>query len=393
MIVAGLFWSRALQSAGCGLVFLHPFVNGNVRSALRELKNSSRGLLLALYYLLILVSYLWTTDVNAWWDKNMILKLPMVLLPFGVLAPNAFDRKRITRLLYFFIFAAWTTGIVSFVNYLMHYAEINESIIRSKPIPILTAIGDGAYHIYYSLMLAFAALAGLYFLWQKGRDTGRWAMAFFTLCNIIFLHVIAARTGLVGFYGALAAGLIYIIVARRKIIPGLIGFAVLALATWLTLTQVPSMRNRLENTRTDLTRYRTGQDINYYSISMRLEALKTAWTVFKRSPITGAGPGDIKREMTAHYELDKSPLMPENRHLPHHQFLQTLAMLGIIGGVLLLLIFLWPGNYRHIEFRLLSVLFMVLCFVSFQFESVLERQVGLTFFVLFYMVLGRRGEE
>jgi O-antigen ligase len=393
LIIIGLFWSRALQSIGCGLVFLHPFLNGSVRSTWWALKRSTQGLLLTLYYSLVVISYFWTSNINAWADQNMILKLPMILLPFGFLAPNALDRKRITWLLYFFIFMTWLTGAISFINYLLNYAEINASIVHSKPIPIICGIKDGAYHIYYSLMLGFAALTGLYLLWRQGPRRIRAPIFFFTFCNIVFLHVIAARTGLVGFYAALFAGLVYIAIAKRKMVTGLIGIGILAAAMVITFTLVPTMRNRLDNTVTDLDRYRTNKDINHYSISMRLEALKTAWAVFKQSPIIGVGPGDVRGEMSAQYTKDNSPLLPQNRHLPHNQFVETLVMLGITGGIILILIFFLPAHYRDIEWRMLFTLFMVLCFVSFQFESFMERQVGLTFFVLFYMVLGGKHER
>jgi O-antigen ligase len=317
----------------------------------------------------------------------------MLLLPFGLLSPNAFDTKRLSWLLYFFILGAWITGTSSFVNYLIHYAQIDEAITRSKPIPIITPISNGldAYHIYFSLMLGFACLAGLYLLRVVQEDRRiRIALALLTFFNLIFLHVIGARTGLVGFYAALIAGLFYFMLARRQVVAGLLGLALMAVAATLTFTLVPSMKNRLDNTRTDMQRYRAGKDINHYSVSMRLEALKTARKVFTKSPIVGVGAGDIRPAIEAQYEQDRSPLLIENRHLPHNQFVETAVMLGIIGLLLLSLIFAWPTLYRAYELRGLFAVFMVLCLVSFQFESVLERQVGLTFFVLFYMLLARQ---
>lgn len=396
LIVAGLFWSRSLQSIGCLLVFLHPFANGSVRTSVWKYRHDARALLLAGYYVWVLLSYFWTTDTNAWWDHNIILKVPMLLLPFGLLSPNAFDAKRLNWLLYFFIFAAWLTAAMTFGNYLLHYAEIDEAITHSKPIPIITPISNGldAYHIYFSLLLGFACLAGLYIL-RVGTQTRslKTVLAILTICNLIFLHVIGARTGLVGFYAALVAGLIYFMLVRRKIVTGLTGLAIIIASVTITFTLVPSMKNRLDNTRTDVHRFRTGQDINHYSISMRLEALKTAWKVFTGSPVIGIGAGDIHPAMADQYEKDKSRLEMQNRHLPHNQFVETAVMLGLIGGILLAMMFMWPSLYRAYELRGLFAVFMVLCLVSFQFESIIERQVGLTFFVLFYMLLGRQNEH
>lgn len=161
----------------------------------------------------------------------------------------------------------------------------------------------------------------------------------------------------------------------------------------IAIFTVPSLNNRLRNTQKDLNHYNEGKELNHYSISMRLESLKTAWKVYKTSPILGVGVADINQEMNAQYEADKSPLMHENRKLPHNQFLQTLTSLGLAGLFSLLLIFIYPffkpNKYlTGSKFQYLFLAFLVLCFFSFQVESILERQIGVTFFSLFYILLG-----
>ena len=48
----------------------------------------------------------------------------------------------------------------------------------------------------------------------------------------------------------------------------------------------------------------------------------------------GVGPGDLMDEMHQQYKKDKAPLLPGKRQMPHNQYLQTTAGLGIPGGII-----------------------------------------------------------
>ncbi len=395
LILAGLLFSPALQSIGCALVILHPFLTGNATKILPAFRNNKLLWLLPVYYLITFISILYTDDYKAFWNQNALLKLPFVLLPIGLANGGGLSKKQLNIIMYFFIGIIWLVALATFFNYLAHFKEINEQIKHSKPIPIFTATKKELSHIYFGIMLAFATCASFYFAWinKPASKVRKWLIRSIFFTFLICIHSIIARTGLLAIYASAFIVLSWFIIKEKKLLLGSGILAAFIVLLTVSVLFVPSLRNRLANTQKDISQYQEGKELNHYSISMRMESLKTAWKVYKNSPIIGVGAADIIAEMHKQYEADNSPLTEENRKLPHNQFLQTLTMLGIAGLASLLAIFLYPVYKRNYlltynNMQLLFLLFIVICFFSFQVESVLERQVGVTFFSLFYILLG-----
>jgi len=375
----------APQSIGVALIFLHPFFNRGVRPALINLVRSPYAYGLAAYYLLILVS--------AWHGGNMheygtliFMQLPLVLIPFGLYKADMFSARQRNIILGALVGAAVIAGIASFVNYVIHSETINEQIKHSKPISIVT----GVNHIYYSIILAFSAAILQWMLFVDRINDRLWRnLAIGGLVIIVFLlHTISARTGLVCFYIEVGVSTIWITARRKKVVPGLFIVAGMALLAFLSIKFAPSIKNRLDNTKVDIHQYTSGENINHYSISQRLEALKIGYGVFKKNPLTGVGPANVQNAMYAEYALEKSQLEQDNRIKPHNQFLYTLVSLGIVGGLVLCFILFMPFVSGHAFKNYLLLMFLVVCLVAFQFEYMLERQVGITFFCLFYGIIG-----
>ena len=164
-------------------------------------------------------------------------------------------------------------------------------------------------------------------------------------------------------------------------------YGLLGICFVIAIKTVPSWKNRLENTKTDFSKLKQKDDINHYSLSMRFEALKTGLKVFDNHQLTGVGEGGLQKSMTEEYNKSNSVLTIENHILPHNQFLQNGCTTGVFSVIFLLLIFILNGiiSVRGNNYLLLS--FLTIMFFSFQFESFLERQAGITFFILFLLIL------
>ena len=397
ILVLGLLFSPAMQSIGTAIIFLHPFLNGEIKDAYKALRKNALALILIAYYLLIFISIFYTSDFKAFWSQNIILKLPFLLIPIGLCNGGGFNKNTLKYVLYFFTAIVWLVATATFINYILHFSEINEQITRSKPIPVITCTNKVLSHIYFGVMMAFSTGIAYYYSWieKPGNKALKWIFRSIFFTFIIYLNSITARTGMLAFYAAVLIVIIWLMWQARSF---LLGFSILSgigLVLAASLYFVPSLNNRLANTQKDINQYTEGKELNHYSISMRLESYKTAWKVYKKSPLLGVGPADIVPEMEKQYEADKSPLTEENRKLPHNQFLQTLTSLGIPGFLLLLALFIYPFYKRRAffsqnNFQLLFLAFLVICFFSFQAESVLERQLGVTFFSFFYILLSSR---
>jgi O-antigen ligase len=391
LICAGFIFSGftpAPQSIGVMLIFFHPFFNGGIKEALRSFIRNKYALGLGVYYLLIVISGLYTEDFVQY-NKLVIMQIPLLLIPFGLYKEEILNREKRDIIFFVFVVAVIFAGVLSFVNYILHFQTIQEEITHSKPIPIVTGIN----HIYYSIILAFSACIVQWALFiRKFQYRKNKKLAWVALIIIVFLlHTISARTGLLCFYTEISISILWLMMKKKRIFQGVVVTVGMSILAVVTLLFVPSVKNRLENTRLDLYKYNSGQDINHYSLSMRLAALKTAANVFKKNPVTGVGPADIQNEMYKEYKIEKSPLILENQKKPHNQFLYTLVSLGIIGGIVFCYIILMPF-FTGIVFRnYLFLIFFAVCLAAFQVEYMLERQVGITFFCLFYIILSSTG--
>lgn len=374
----------ALLSVGCVFIIIHPLVNNGIAGTFRAVKDNAFAWPLLLYYLLILVTFFYTNNTFEY-GLYIQRQLPLVFLGVGLALPGIFTKRQLNIIFATLVLVVLIAGIASFVNYMLHFDEINESITHSKPIPIVTKVN----HIHYSLLLAFSLLVLLYQLIVVGIANKTYKAAAISVFVVLFLllHTIAARTGLAAFYIALFVGIIWYMAMKRKLWFAIMSLSGLCILGVLAVSLIPSLKTRYENTKYDLQRYSNGEDPNNYSISERFESTKNAFRLWQRHPLVGVAPADLKDQVYKQYEMDNTQLQGDNRTLPHNQFLLTATCMGIIGFAVLLAMFLLPLFNRDTRHCILFMLFLVLCFVAFQVESVLERQVGISFFCLFYMIL------
>lgn len=339
-----------------------------------------------LYFAYTALSIFYTSDTDQYLTEVRV-KLPFLMIPIGMSLPVIQPHKR-RSILYIFITAVLFTGIVSLLNYFLHFSEYNELLTHSKPIPIAWELN----HIYFGVLISLAAnILAFDLLNAAGKGwnykAGLELTAFLVL--LIVLHTITARTGLLCFYGGLTAVVAWFIIKQKKILAGIIISLAAVALLYGSLHYMPSLKNRISNTREDLSTYYNHQDVNNYSMAKRFVALKTAMHIFYRHPVFGVAPADIGQEMQEQNIHEKNGLEGDNLRMePHNQFVETLVTMGIIGFALLILIFLYPVfTLKQEHFYL--ILLLVCYFLASQVEDVLERQVGITAFALFYILFSR----
>lgn len=300
---------------------------------------------------------------------------------------RTFSPRAIHVLLLVFAYLAMFVALGTLANYLFHYEEINELIRNSKPIPIIT----GQNHISFSYMLGFSVLAKLYLLLKRkegGNKIPYWLIVLPLLVNYALIHVIAARTGLVAMYLAIGfTVLCFFVFEKRKVVAGLSTVFALALLSVLAIMYVKPLNERYQNTVKDFSVYFNDENPNWWSGTMRLEAMENAWYIYKENLLVGVGMADLNAEVKAMYAKKGTLLIEENRINPHNQFMNMMIVGGTIGAGLLLLFFLLmaAAAFKHHNWLLMG--FVVLSFVGFNLEAFMERQIGTTFFGLICGIL------
>ena len=130
-------------------------------------------------------------------------------------------------------------------------------------------------------------------------------------------------------------------------------------------------------------RYVHGQDVNGHSVMMRWIYWKTAFRIFRKSPILGVGTGDVQDAFDDQYAIAKSKLMPKYRLRAHNQYITYAVSFGSVGLILFLFLLFYPiivsRRYRN-NFYLVFLSIVLLSMIT---EDTLETQVGITFFCIF----------
>jgi len=380
-------WAKSLSSFGIGIAIGMGFVYAMVN--LKELTKEDKRYIFLFFmmYGLGVMSYFYSENIDEAMAK-LFLKLPLLLLPFSLPLVRKLGDKRRLFLLMTFLLVVFGNALVSTIHYFLNFEELNAMVLHAKPIPILGKI----YHIQFSVFNALSIFVGIYLLDKLKKNKWKYLFAFLAGANFIMIHILAARTGIFSFY--LTAGVLLLFYTiKNKSIKGFIALGIMVLSLVAAYFFSTSFRNRVYDTEKDLRTYMEGTYPNHYSNTQRIMAFKTALKVLEKNPFKGVGIGDVKDEMLVQYELDKSPLLIETRKKPHNQFLEIGLQSGIVSLVVLLLVFLFPFiKSRHI----LTTAFLMLFFISMQFESLLERQASLYVFSLFYVILmplGKRETE
>jgi O-antigen ligase len=320
-------------------------------------------------------------------------KLPFLFFPLIIIALKQLPQRKLVQIAVFYIYMCYFTAAVSVFVYFRNKDYFDILILQAKSIPV--SFGYGVFHIQFSILLALSILLGLWLVWKPMRSS-TWYFKLFLICvtilNFFFMHILAARTGLIAIYLILIFVVIGVLFKNypKKAIYITLFLALLVVAMFQFSD---SLKNRLINTGEDLKVVMTLDNPNEQSLATRVEAWRISLILIKENPITGIGLGDVESRMWAKYPEANTRLQPRNYKKPHNQFLETALQGGIFAFIFLTLIFF--VYYRNNKRFLLVKSFLFLFIFSFIFESMLERQVSTVafgFFLAFVQSLSQRTE-
>jgi hypothetical protein len=200
----------------------------------------------------------------------------------------------------------------------------------------------------------------------------------------IFLHILAARTGLICFY------VIIIITAvrwavmgphNRKILPGLVLLLLLPLGAWFLL---PSFRNKIKYFKFEMDYSRNAHYLPGGNDATRIISFKAGVDLIKDKPVGGVGFGDIGRDVRNWYSLNYPQMKEKERIIPSSEWLIYGTGAGIAGLIVFTLAMLIPF-FARVRLRDHWVLFCIVTALPFLFDIGLEVQFGV--FIYSFMVL------
>ncbi|MDI1233717.1 MAG: O-antigen ligase family protein [bacterium] len=284
-------------------------------------------------------------------------------------------------------YALYLPAVVSVYNYLSNKELFDDLILQSKPLPI--EFGYGILHIQFSILLACGILYGLFVLIRLDKNSQQ-GLLFYGLiglvfCNFIFIHILSARTGLLGLYAGIAIFCISLLATMPFKTTRWLLLAIFVVPVLMVLFS-SSLKNRIVNTYADLRVVVENKDANDYSFAMRVKAWQNAVSVIKEHPMLGVGLGDAELILFNNFQKVDHKLAPENRKNPHFQFLETAVQSGLICAFLFLLIAVLGCLKSNGRRNFVLIGFIALLYTASCFESILESQSNVIPFVFFIAI-------
>lgn len=332
---------------------------------------------------LILVLYLlWQLSVSMYFADNLADTFPKITLKLPLIGLSVFvfiylkSKRFVNEWIAFFNLSFSWLALSSVIHYFRNYTFLNAMVLESKPLPLYSQV----YHIEFSLMLAIASLAGLWrilFYRHQTKSFVRSLLWVTVALNIICLHILSARTGMLAFWAGSCVLLYYKVKSTRFQLKWLLLLPVVG----LSMVLIPSVKNRLVNTWQDFYTVATGADVNNKSFGQRWKAWEMSVHILAENPL-GVGWTSVNAKMNEMFERKAKSIKPENRIMPHNQFLDSAVQSGWPGLLLLIAFFVFTAaiGLRNGNVFLLSVLLSL--FFAMLFESILERQSGVLIFVI-----------
>jgi hypothetical protein len=374
-LIVGLVYSRVVLSIatiGLAVVAITHWQN------LKSYKNVLLGV--GLILLPVVISGLWSADSTAWW-RSVEVKLSLVPIFAGLLTAQ-FSFKQIKQLVWLLTIVVASSALYSCYDYLMNEELILKSYLVAKVMPVL--MDDD--HIRYSwlIVLNIIALTMIAFLSQRHKEhkvnIELWCAVFSILFLVAYLHLLAAKTGLLCLYVSLAIAGLYLIV-KVKWWAGLLLIVAIGLFAIAAYNNLPSLKNRVQYVLYDLANYSKGIYTEGSSDGARVLSLKAGIDITQQHFLAGVGFGDVQTEVIKWHDVYHPSSKDYERFLPTNQWLIYSAGSGLLGvlcfsiGLMLLLRPLFSKN-------IFAVVLVVVLLLPLITDDSFEGQFGVSVFGL-----------
>lgn len=351
-MLAALFVSRAALSVSMMAFIAATCVHRNFFHQLRVFFKSPVPAGMGLLFLVPLVSGLWSSDLDEWSDIIRI-KLPLLFLPLAFSGSWQLQQRQWQLLAYCMVLLLVLGSAWSLVQYLQNSAALHEGYLRAKV--MATPLGND--HVRFSWLVSSGILLCLLLLPGSSRKKTT-MLLLATGWLVVYLHVLAARTGLASFYLVAAGYLLWMLVQKKRVkaaLPLLAALLLLPVLAWLVL---PTFQNRLRYFIYEYPYIHSGAYLPGANDGNRVQSYRAGWHLLCTHPL-GVGAGDVYATVNRWYDAHVPHMAAGDRLYPSSEWLLYGGAAGwpglLLFTVALLLPFLYPPPRNRLQWRLLHL--------------------------------------
>jgi O-antigen ligase len=326
------------------------------------------------------ISYFWSHNIPYWSTRTQV-KLPLLFLPLAFAFMPQFSLKQLH------IYTAVLQGLLlTGVAYSLYFFISNPQfyIDGYKVSHVLPTIPEND-HIRFSLMVAGGIIWSVFFFPKITHK----AFKVFTIITLvllsIYLHLLAARAGLVAWYVFIALWLVYLLFHPQTRKTGLALLLLIATACTIAINTIPTLRERIGYFKWTMMVFQEGQRNGLYSDMGRVMSYDIALRLIKEKPLLGTGAGNLLDTMKDRYEKWYPEVADEQRLIPHNMVLNVGVACGIPAMLVFVAWLLYPLTKikRNRNGFFFFIVWLVML-IPLMVEPVLEVQYGV-FVVLFFI--------
>ena len=371
-MLAGLLFSRAVLSAGLIFFAVVSLLHGRIS---QQLKNFFRSPLLwsmSLLFVLPAISGVWSDNYSQWL-QILRIKLPLLLLPICFAGENNLRFKDWTMISFVFLVLMFGAICQSSWGYVQNASAINAAYLKAYTMG--TPLGND--HVRFSLLVVIAIFTIIFLLVRAEehlKKNTRAVLFILAVIHIMYLHVLAVRTGLVCFYLGVIILLVWLLSHHNRK-----SFFLLVLCLFLPVAAYlifPTFKNKISYLRYDLSFVQKNTYLPGSSDGNRFVSIRAGWALLKQHPLIGVGFGDIEGETNKFYEANFLPMSENDKILPSSEWMIYGSGTGWLGIILFSFAILVPFFLKEVQKNIFWVLLNIFIAFSYLFDIGLEVQFG-----------------
>lgn len=389
IMMASVFFSRILLSVTMIVFVIFSVSYQQIRKQVSVFFSSPLLWSMSLLFFLPLISGLWSGDLNEWLETIRI-KAPLLAMPFAFAAPFGLSKKQWQSLAFLFVAFVVIATFWSAGHYILEAKEVNENYLRSQL--LITPLEND--HVRFSWMIAISILVTAWLWLEKKKENNKsnWLLLVFSIWQIIFLHILAARTGLLAFYLMALIAAIGFIIKKWRSGTGIFFLLALLLLPLIAYFSLPTFQNRVKYFLYDLPYFSKGHYSPAMNDAVRIISLEAGWEVMYEHPFFGVGFGDVMYETKKWYANNYPGMQEADKILPSGEWLIYGDGCGWPGLILFASVMIIPFFISIKKNKWVWVLLNASMILTFLFDIGLEIQFGVflySFILLWWWKLGR----
>lgn len=377
---------------GCLLLF--SFFYTKLQLKWQLLKERPFILLMIAYYLLHVISLLWSADKQEA-AAQLAIRLPVFILPLAV-GTLLIEEELKDRLLLGIVLVTTILAVISLGLSFSQYSQTgNSGYLYNDSLTVHFRLQS----IYMAMLVNLVITGIFYLLHRKTLVQPLQGLLYLSLIILFTYHfLLASRSAMLLLYGGLFVYAFYSIIQKRKYLEGATLVLGLLIGTFMLFKFFPKTVQRFKELAYTNFKFESKAAESHYDMKLdstqwngantRLALWQCGWELVQKNMHTGVGVGDRVSEMNKIYAARNFTMAIQTKKNVHNSYLDAWLTFGLAGFVLFVFAFaLLPLLYTLRSGNVYDLFIVTVFIVSMLFEVYLGRSFGCMLVGFFYSLV------